>query len=71
MLDIAKLREEYTKGTKVKLLTDIDDEYSPHLEGDILTVTYVDDRGQIHGNWKSGGSLALLPEVDNFEKVVD
>lgn len=71
MLDILTLRKEYTEGTKVRLLTDLEDDYSPHLAGDILTVSYVDDRGQIHGSWKSGGSLALIPEVDNFEKVVD
>ena len=71
MLDILTLRKEYTEGTKVRLLTDLEDDYSPHLAGDILTVSYVDDKGQIHGSWKSGGSLALIPEVDNFEKVVD
>lgn len=71
MLDISALRKEYTEETKVRLLTDLEDDYSPHLVGDILTVSYVDDRGQIHGSWKSGGSLALIPEVDNFEKVVD
>lgn len=71
MLDILTLRKEYTEGTKVRLLTDLEDDYSPHLAGDILTVSYVDDRGQIHGSWKSGGGLALIPEVDNFEKVVD
>lgn len=71
MLDILTLRKEYTEGTKVRLLTDLEDDYSPHLAGDILTVSYVDDRGQIHDSWKSGGSLALIPEVDNFEKVVD
>lgn len=71
MLDITVLKEEYKKGTKIRLLTDLEDDYSPHLAGDILTVSYVDDRGQIHGSWKSGGSLALIPEVDNFEKIVD
>lgn len=71
MLNITALREEYKEGTRVKLLTDLEDDYSPHLAGDILTVSYVDDRGQIHGSWKSGGSLALIPEVDNFEKIAD
>ena len=70
-MDISTLREEYKEGTKIKLLTDLEDDYSPHLAGDIMTVSYVDDRGQIHGSWKSGGSLALLPEVDNFEKLTD
>ena len=50
MLDISALRKEYTEGTKVRLLTDLEDDYSPHLVGDILTVSYVDDRGQIHGS---------------------
>lgn len=71
MLDIKSLREKYPKGTRLMLLSDLDDTYSPHFAGDILTVSYIDDIGQIHGSWKSGGSLALIPEVDNFKKVID
>ena len=70
MLDISVLREEYKEGTKVRLLSDLNDEFSPHFAGDILTVSFVDDLGQIHGSWKSGDSLALIPEIDSFEKVV-
>lgn len=55
MLDISVLREEYKEGTKVRLLSDLNDELSPHFAGDILTVSFVDDLGQIHGSWKSGG----------------
>ena len=69
MLDIKSLREKYPKGTKLVLLSDLDDTYSPHFAGDILTVNCIDDIGQIHGSWKSGGSLALIVGVDNFKKV--
>lgn len=69
MLDIKSLREKYPKGTKLMLLSDLDDTYSPHFAGDTLTVNCIDDIGQIHGSWKSGGSLALIVGVDNFKKV--
>lgn len=58
-----------TKGTKLKLLKDLDDPYTPKRAGDIMTVNYVDDAGQIHGNWQSGGSLALIIGVDEFEVI--
>ena len=34
-----------------------------------MVVDYIDDMGQIHGRWKSGGSIALLFGVDDFETV--
>ena len=32
-----------------------------------MTVSFVDDAGQIHGSWSSGGSLALIAGLDMFE----
>ncbi len=58
-----------TKGAKIKLIKDLEDPYTPKRAGDIMTVNYVDDAGQIHGHWESGGSLALIIGVDEFEVV--
>lgn len=33
---------------------------APKLESDILTVDMIDDAGNIHGSWASGGSLSLI-----------
>ena len=60
---------EYMKGMQLRLLSRLDDPYTPKEAGDILTVSYVDDADQVHGTWASGGSLAIIPEVDKFEVV--
>lgn len=62
-------RKKYPKGTKLKLTKPIDDPYSPKKVGDILTVDYIDDTGQIHGVWQSGGSIAIIIGLDNFKVV--
>ena len=64
---VESLREMYPTGTKLRLLSDIDDPYTPKFAGDILTVRCIDDIGQIHGSWKSGGSMAICDETDNYE----
>lgn len=60
-------RMRYTKGTKLRLTSPIEDPYSPKAVGDVITVDYIDDACQIHGNWESGGSLAIIIEQDEFE----
>lgn len=60
-------RERYPEGTKLRLTAGLEDPYSPKKAGDIFVVDCVDDIGQIHGRWASGGSIALIPEVDSFE----
>ena len=65
MLDKSK----YPKGTKLRLTAPIRDRYTPKSAGDILTVDYVDDAGQIHGSWSSGGSMAIIIGVDKFEVI--
>lgn len=67
MPDVADLRERYPKGTRLKLLRGISDPFSPKKRGDAMTVSFVDDAGQIHGAWDSGGSLALIAGLDVFE----
>lgn len=69
MPDIAALKEKYPEGTKLRLLWGIDDPFSPKNTGDVMTVSFVDDAGQIHGTWESGGGIALIAELDAFEVV--
>ncbi len=62
-----KIAQKYPPGTKV-ILNHMDDIQAPP-PGTRGTVTSVDDMGQIHVNWESGGSLALIPGVDSFKVV--
>lgn len=59
----------YPTGTKLKLTAPIEDPYTPKEAGDILTVSHIDDRLQIHGHWQSGGSIAIIIGVDSFEII--
>ena len=65
--EVKALREEYPKGTKVKLIH-MDDFQAPPF-GTMGTVINVDDAGQIHVSWETGSSLALIEGVDSFLKV--
>lgn len=67
MPDIDILRKKYPKGTRLRLLMGISDPFSPKAAGEIMMVSFVDDAGQIHGTWDSGGSLALIAGLDAFE----
>lgn len=69
VVDVNILRKQYPAGTRLRLLRGIDDPFSPKRQGDVVTVSFVDDAGQIHGRWDSGGSLALIAGKDDFEKV--
>lgn len=66
---VALYQMRYTKGSKLKLTADIHDPYTPKKKGDIFIVSFVDDAGQIHGRFVSGGSIALIPGVDAFEVI--
>ena len=61
------MQQNIKKGTTVRLIN-MDDPQAPP-SGTLGTVIHVDDAGQIHVSWESGGSLALLPEIDRFEVV--
>ena len=67
MTDKDILRKKYPKGTRLRLTRGISDPFSPKDAGEIMTVSFVDDAGQIHGTWDSGGSLALIAGLDAFE----
>ena len=64
-------RMRYPKGSKLRIIKPIDDPYSPKKAGDILNVEYIDDACQVHGHWDSGGSLAIIIGVDEFEIVAE
>lgn len=53
----------------MRLTADLDDLYTPKKAGDIFIVSSMDDIGQIHGEFASGGSIVLIPEKDSFEVI--
>ena len=54
-------------GKRVRLIFMRDE--STVKSGDEGTVRYEDDMGQIHVDWDSGSTLAIIPEVDEFEWI--
>lgn len=63
-----EIKENYPPETKIKLLKDMEDE-QPILAGTIGVVDYIDSEGQLHMKWENGRTLALIPEVDQFEII--
>jgi len=61
-----KIKEKYPIGTRVKLTKDMADK-QPILSGTVGTIDYIDSEGQLHMIWENGRTLALLPEIDQFE----
>lgn len=66
--ELKRLREEYPKGTKVRLIR-MDDPYRKIPSGTIGTIDFVDDVGNIHTHWEGYGSLSLIPNVDEWNKI--
>lgn len=66
-MNVEEIREMYPEGTQI-ILQEMQGEsqMSKGLKG---TVTHVDDAGHIHMSWENGSSLALVIDVDTFEKV--
>jgi hypothetical protein len=64
---LEKLRKEYPKGTRVKLVQ-MDDAYAPSV-GTLCRVQHIDATGSIHVKWDNGSSLAVLYGVDSCVKV--
>lgn len=64
-------RMRYPHGTKLRLTEPIEDKFTPKETGDIFTVDFIDDAGQIHGSWVSGGSIAVIIGKDKFEVVTE
>ena len=66
--EVLALRKQYDAGTIIELI-DMQDEWSNLRPGDIGTVQYVDDAGQIQMRWRRGSRLALIPGVDSFRII--
>ena len=58
----------YDAGAIIELI-DMQDEWCSLQPGDIGTVRYVDDAGQIQMRWRRGSRLALIPGVDSFRII--
>jgi hypothetical protein len=72
--ELERLMVEYPQGTVLELTEDMQSDGKPEkdmLKGLQGKVDYIDDIGQLHMNWNSGRSLALIPGVDSFKKVED
>ena len=69
MKGVEKYRTFYPEGSQLELLEDLNDPYTPKRAGDIFTVSMIDDAGNIHGSWASGGSLSLIMGVDKFRRI--
>lgn len=52
---------KYKIGTKIKIIYM---EGEPDYTNKVGIIEHIDDLGQLHGTW---GSLAIIPDVDNFE----
>ena len=64
---VEKIRKEYPKGTRVKLVR-MDDMKAPPL-GTEGTVIGVDDTGSIMVAWDNGSSLNVIYNVDKCVKI--
>lgn len=64
---LEKLRKEYSRGTRVKLVQ-MDDAYAPPV-GTLGRVQHIDAIGSIHVKWDNGSSLAVLYGVDSCVKI--
>lgn len=65
--ELAMLRREYPKGTRVELVR-MDDAYAPPI-GTCGTVQYVDDIGSLIVNWDNGSSLNVLYGIDQVKRI--
>ena len=67
-MNVDAIKEMYPQGTRIELIH-MDDPYAPVPSGTKGTVEFVDDMGQIAMIWDNGRTLALIPEVDEFEII--
>ena len=67
-MNVDAIKEMYPHGTRIELVH-MDDPYAPVPSGTKGTVEFVDDMGQIAMIWDNGRTLALIPEVDEFEII--
>ena len=64
---VEKIKKEFKKGTRVKLVR-MDDFQAPPI-GTLGTVLGVDDTGSIMVSWDNGSSLNVIYNVDKCIKI--
>lgn len=62
------LKSMLPPGTRIECLKMVDDPY-PVLPGTHGTVTKTNGFGQIHVNWDTGSTLALIHNKDLYKKI--
>jgi hypothetical protein len=55
-------------GKRIELIR-MEDPYTNLKEGDKGTIQFIDDIGQIHVKWDNGSTLAISPEIDEFNII--
>lgn len=64
---VRSVKARYAPGTRIELGGQMVGEKMP--AGVRGTVAFVDDIGSIHMKWDGGGSLVLIPGVDDFKVI--
>jgi len=67
--EITEIKNKYKPDMKIRLLKDMQLDEQPIKAGEIGVIDHVDDIGTIHVRWKSGSSLGIVPNIDEFELV--
>ena len=65
---VESIRQQYPKGSRI-LLNQMADDPRPVPPGSEGVVDLVDDAGQNHAIWPGGRHLAVIPGVDDFQKI--
>ena len=65
---LKQLKEYYTSGTRVMLIR-MSDPYTNLRQGELGTVTMVDDIGTIHVNWDCGSLLGVVSGEDECRRI--
>jgi hypothetical protein len=55
-------------GKRIELIR-MEDPYTNLKQGDKGTIQFTDDIGQIHVKWDSGSTLAIVPEIDEYDII--
>lgn len=67
--ELNHIKSTYSKGSRVRLIDDIDDPHSKLKAGDEGVITHIDDIGTLHMKWDNGSSLGLIVGLDKFEII--
>ncbi len=67
--EVERLRAEYPPGTRIRLVSEMKNDWNPVPVGTLGTVNGVDGIGSLLVHWDNGSSLHALYGVDEVEKV--